>query len=287
MTWPPSEKIALRHAFTRDQIVAAEGIERADRREAYLGTEPALAQALGIRAERVGSADVLIMNAADVPMFNRVAGIGVEMPATENQLEEAFEIFRAAGVPRFFVDLSPAARPIFLADWIGSRGLAIDNNWVKLIREAHPVPSVFTPVRIEEIGREHAQEFGTIVQLVFELPERMSRWAESMVGRARRRHFMAFDRGKPIATAGMYVEGEWASLGYAAVLPAWRGRGVQAALIAVRIRAAREAGCRWLSMDTAEDTLERPSYSLRNAQKMGFEVVYLRPNYVGMTNSAT
>jgi len=94
---------------------------------------------------------------------------------------------------------------------------------------------------------------------------------------------MAFDRDKPIGTAGLYIEGEWASFGYAAVIPEARGRGVQAALIATRIRAAREAGCRWLSMETAEETLEKPSYSLRNARKMGFEVAYMRPNYIGMT----
>jgi hypothetical protein len=40
-------------------------------------------------------------------------------------------------------------------------------------------------------------------------------------------------------------------------------------------------GCRWLSMETAEETLEKPSYSLRNARKMGFEILYLRPNYLG------
>ena len=32
---------------------------------------------------------------------------------------------------------------------------------------------------------------------------------------------------------------------------------------------------------SAEETLEKPSYSLRNARKMGFEMAYLRPNYLG------
>ena len=78
----------------------------------------------------------------------------------------------------------------------------------------------------------------------------------------------------------------WAEFGYAAVLPEARGRGIQAALIAARIRAARDSGCKWISMETAEETLEKPSYSFRNARKMGFEVVYLRPNYLGLTESS-
>ena len=227
--------------------------------------------------------DVLIVTAADILMFNRAAGLGVETPATEGQLDEVIARFHAARVPRFFIDVSPAARPLLLTDWIAGRGYPLRNNWVKLTREVGPVPWALPDPRIKEIGVEHADEFARIIQGAFGLPERIGPWMRLLVGRPRRRLFMAFDRDKPIGTAGLYIEGEWASFGYAAVIPEARGRGVQAALIATRIRAAREAGCRWLSMETAEETLEKPSYSLRNARKMGFEVAYMRPNYIGTT----
>ncbi|HMI31854.1 MAG TPA: GNAT family N-acetyltransferase [Candidatus Limnocylindrales bacterium] len=236
-----------------------------------------------MRIERVGSADVLMTTAADVLMFNRVAGLGIDEPATEDELDEAIGRFHSAGVPRFFVDVSPAARPIHLSDWVMGRGLAIHNNYVKLTREVDRVPVAPTFARIQEIGAEHAEAFGKIIRSVFDLPEAMSGWAASLVGRPRRRCFMAFDRDKPIGTAAMYFDGEWDEFGYAAVIPEARGRNLQSALIATRIRAARESGCRWVSMETAEETLEKPSYSLRNARKMGFEVAYLRPNYLGKT----
>ena len=287
MTFPPGANVAVRKTITREHIVAAERIERADRRDAFHAATPEIAEEFGMRIESVGGADLLMMTRADVSMFNRIAGIGVEMPATEGQLNEALRRFRDAHVARFFVDVSPASRPIALTDWITSRGLAIENNWVKLTREVEPVPTARTSARIEEIGREHALEFGKIVQQVFELPERLSAWADSMVGRPRRRHFMAFDGDKPIATASIYIEKEWASFGYAAVIPQARGRGVQAALIAARIKAARESGCKWLSIDANEETLEKPSYSLRNAKKMGFEVAYMRPNYLGTSPRTT
>jgi len=269
--------------LTREQVVAAERVERADWRDAYCSVGPELADAFGMRFERIGGADLLILTSVDMLMFNRVSGLGVETPATEAQLDEAIGRFRAAGVPRFFIDVSPAARPILLTDWIAGRGYAIHNNWVKLTREIEPVPAAFTTARIAEIGREHAHDYGRIVQIVFGLPDTMAEWASGHVGRPGRRHFMAYERDKPVGTAGLYVEGEWGEFGYAAVLPEARGRGIQAALIARRIRAARESGCRWLSMETAEETLEKPSYSLRNAKRMGFEVAYLRPNYLGTT----
>jgi len=275
--------VASRKVLTREHVVAAERIERADWRDAYCSVGPDLAEEFGMRFERIGGADLLILTAVDMLMFNRVSGLGVEIPATEEQLDEAIDRFREAGVARFFIDVSPAARPILLTDWITGRGYAIHNNWVKLTREVEPVPMAFTTARIAEIGREHAQDYGRIVQTVFGLPDRMADWASAHVGRPGRRHFMAFERDKPVGTAGLYMEGEWCEFGYAAVLPEARGRGIQAALIASRIRAARESGCRWLSMETAEETLEKPSYSLRNAKKMGFEVAYLRPNYLGTT----
>jgi GNAT superfamily N-acetyltransferase len=228
-----------------------------------------------------------MMTNVDLLMFNRVTGLGVETPATEELVDRAIGRFRKAGVPRFFVDVSVAARPIQLTDWITGRGLSLHNNWVKLTRQADSVPNTFTTAQIKEIGREHADHFGRIVQIVFQMPERLADWAAALVGRPGRRHFMAFERNKPVGTAALYCQDDWAEFGYAAVLPDSRGRGIQAALIAARIRAAREAGCKWISMETAEETLEKPSYSLRNARKMGFETMYLRPNYLGTTASST
>jgi len=284
MTWPPDTNFETRRALTREHLVAAERIERADWRDAYLSASPEMSDAFGMRFTRLdGAVDVLQMTKLDMLMFNRVVGLGVEEPATEELLDQAIALFHEAGVPRFFLDVSPAARPIFLNDWIAERGLSLFNSWVKLTREVDPVPQAFTTTHIAEVGPDRAADFGRIVQIVFGLPEHMADWAAQLVGRKGRRLFMAFERNKPVGVAGLYCENEWAEFGYAAVLPEARGLGIQAALIATRIRAARESGCRWLSMETAEETLEKPSYSLRNARKMGFEVAYLRPNYLGTT----
>jgi GNAT superfamily N-acetyltransferase len=286
MAWPPGSNVTTPRALTRDRIVAAERIERADWRDAYASASADVTAEFGIRAARLGHVDVLQMTKLDLLMFNRVAGLGVDEPATEDQLDETIRLFQEARVPRFFLDVSPAARPIFLHDWIQARGLSLFNNWVKLTRDAEPAPQALTTARIAEVGPDRAADFGRIVQVVFGLPEGLRPWLTGLAGRSGRRQFMAFERDKPVGVAGLYTEGDWAELGYAAVLPEARGLGIQAALIAARARAARDMGCRWLSMETAEETLEKPSYSLRNARRMGFEIVYLRPNYLGTMGSA-
>jgi len=287
MTWPHGTHIPVRIPVTREYLHAAEAIERADWCEAYRSVDPVAAGAFGIRLERLDTVDLLMMTQVDLLMFNRITGLGVETPATEELLDRAIGRFVEAGVPRFFVDVSPAARPIDLTDWIAGRGLSLYNNWVKLTRQVDPIPNAFTTARIKEIGREHADDFGRIIQIVFQMPDRLAGWAAALVGRPGRRHFMAFERDKPVGTAALYCDGDWTEFGYAAVLPEARGKGIQAALIAARIKAARESGCKWISMETAEETLEKPSYSFRNARKMGFEAMYLRPNYLGTTTSST
>lgn len=283
MAWPPGSNIASRHPISRDHLVAAEAIERADWRDAYRSATPDLAAAFGMRFDPIDGADVLQMTNLDMPMFNRVLGLGVEEPATEDQLDRAIERYESARVPRFFIEVSPTARPIFINDWIGERGFSLFNSWVKLTRDVNPVPQAFTTARIVEVTPDRAQDFARVVQTVFGLPEKLAPWAAGLVGRPNRRQFLALEHEKPVGVAALYFEGPWAEFGYAAVLPEARGGGLQAALIAARIRAARELGCRWISMETAEETLEKPSYSLRNARKMGFEVAYLRPNYLGTT----
>src|SRR5437868_7647674 len=198
MTWPPGSGIAQRRALTRDHLAASESIERADWRDAYRAASPEMAAAFGMRVATLGTVDVLQMSKVDMLMFNRVVGLGVEEPATEELLDQAIQLFRDAGVPRFFLDLSPAARPIFLNGWVAERGLSLFNSWVKLTREVDPVPQAFTTTRIAEVGPDRAADFGRIVQVVFRLPEPMAAWAAALVGRTGRRQFMAFERDKPV-----------------------------------------------------------------------------------------
>ena len=83
-----------------------------------------------------------------------------------------------------------------------------------------------------------------------------------------------------MAGGALYLHGEYATLTFAATLPAFRGQGAQAALIARRFQEAAMAGCRWMLTETAEDTPSRPAPSFRNMRRYGFNIAYPRPNYL-------
>jgi GNAT superfamily N-acetyltransferase len=266
----------------RPSMVAAhETIEESAETDWFRAASPSIVASTGLEVEDLGSAHLYLMPQVDVLMFNRAVGIGIERPATEDDIDRIVARYQGAGVSRFLLSISPAARPDSIAAWLEARGFRRHNAWVKLHREAERVPEIATAgLRIEEIGPERALEFGKIVQSGFSMTDVAGEWIALTVGRMGWRHYLALDGGTAVGAAAMYMKGAWAWFGFAATLEEARGRGAQRALIARRITDAHVAGVRWLSIETAEDTPERDAPSFRNVVRQGFRVAYLRPNWL-------
>lgn len=268
------------HFFSPELALALEQIEVDVWGDLYRLATPEEGAGLGLHVSKHASATVFAASGLDVLGFNRVVGLGVTVPATEAHLDAVIARYEAAGVRRFFVQVSPAAMPPALFDWLRARGFVHYNNWVKLVRGVEHPPEVETGLRIEEIGMERAETFGLIVAAGFGWPSLVQRLLVRFVGRPGWRHYLAYEGTTPVAAAGLYVDGAYGYLGPAATLSAYRGRGAQQALIARRIRDAAALDCSALVTETAEDRPGREAPSFRNMRRAGFEVAYLRPNYL-------
>jgi GNAT superfamily N-acetyltransferase len=77
----------------------------------------------------------------------------------------------------------------------------------------------------------------------------------------------------------VFVDGEVAELS-GATEPAFRGRGAQTALIAVRIDAARKAGARWVATEAGHPAPGQDGTSLNNMLRADLRVLYVRQNWV-------
>jgi GNAT superfamily N-acetyltransferase len=268
-------------SLTDELIAAHERIESKAEADWFHAASPAIVASTGLAVETIGSVGILLMAKVDVLMFNRAVGIGLREPATEALVDRIVARYRAAGVSRFLVPVSPAARPGTIPDWIEARGFRRHNAWVKLHRDAEPVPPVETAgLRLEEIGPERGLAFGRVVQAGFSMMDLAAEWIALTVGRRGWRHYLALDGAAPVGAAAMYLDGDWGWFGFAATLEEARGRGAQSALIARRVADAHAAGCRWLSIETAEDTPDRDAPSFRNVTRQGFRVAYVRPNWL-------
>lgn len=216
----------------------------------------------------------------DVLALNRVVGFGLEQGDAVNSIAQLIELYANVHAQRFFVQLSPGGRSSALGRALEAHGFRHHNNWVKLFRDASPPPPVTTGLEIREVATNEATVFGTIVARCFGWPDETIAWIGALVGQPGWHHYFACDGDAPVGTAALFAQRGSAWLDFASTLPAYRGHGVQSALLARRIRHAAELGCRRLVVETAEQTPERGAPSYRNTRRFGFQAAYVRPNYL-------
>ena len=211
------------------------------------------------------------------PMLNQIVGLGVDEPATEAALDEALA---AIGEDvSCYVAVSPDARPTALKDWLRERGLEPGWGWMGFRRGVDDPAPAATSLRIERVGEAEAAAFGQVVATGYGLPPAVAPWAATACALGWD-CWLALDGDEPAAAAGLYVAEGVGYLGFAATLPEHRGKGGQNALLAVRIRHAREAGCDVVVTETGERRDELPSNSYRNILRAGFTESAVRENWL-------
>ncbi len=263
-----------------NSIRAMEECERAAWGDFYRAADPDTARNAGIQVHDSDTGLVAIAASANVLGLNRVLGLGIRTPATKDAVLTMTEHFRSAGVPRFFVQLSPAARPEGFGATLEDLGFRHYNNWVRLERSTDDPPAADTPLAIREIDRTHATDFGAIVAECLDWPPEIAPVVAATVGRPGWKHFMAFAGDVPAATGALFAAGGVAWIDFAATREAYRGHGAQKALAVRRIREAASLGCRTVIVETAQPKPERSALSFLNMLKLGFQEAYLRPNYI-------
>jgi len=232
------------------------------------------------QAEETGAGWLLAAPPADLLLFNRLVGCGVERAARRDDVRDAVARLRDAGVHNYGVQVSPAAQPFELTAWLGDEGLVPHDRWAKMFRGDDPAAPARTDLEIREVARRHADAFASVVAAGFGMPPAFHPWLAALVGRPQWRPYLAWDGDTPVAGAALFVQGDVGWLGVASTLPAARRRGAQGALMARRIEDGRALGCRWFVTETGEDTPERPNPSFRNMLRSGFALGYHRANYM-------
>ncbi len=199
-----------------------------------------------VEVRRFGRATAtLSAKLAVVEWYNRVVGLELQ---DARAIPEILAFFRTRGIRARF-EIGPAVLTSALA-----LQLAVERVGVERIETVvHApiealVPARATVVLVRPSPFEELDLFLELWARGFALPE----FLMSDVKRMRAAWFSVpgFERyvalldGEPIACGGLYVHGDIGYLCVSATLPAARGRGAQAALIARRWRDAAAAGCR-------------------------------------------
>jgi len=202
--------------------------------------------------------------------LTHIVGAGVNGPVAPADLD-AVERFYAARDAEPVFELSPLADEAFLA-LLQERGYRItqfENTLVVNLLAPPPPPAAATrliePVEDRDWAQLAARGFFSRDEITAE---------EAAIGGPFARHtraYVAEVEGQPVATASLWLHDEIAFFLTDSTLPAYRGRGLQPALIQQRLIDAIAAGARYA---TAGTTINSPSQT--NYLRHGFRVLYTK-----------
>jgi len=219
-------------------------------------------------------------------LFNRALGLGLSEPATEVTLDEIDDFFTGQGLA-YGIPLTPSAEPRELPECLEARGFRQGYAWTKFARGAEPPARRETDLRVEELGADQADIFADVFVRAYGTPEVTRPLLARIPGTDGWHCFAAFDGKTSAATGALFVAGSVGWLGAAGTLPEFRHRGAQGALLAARIEAGIEAGCKTLVTETGAPIEGRPGNSYRNLERAGFEPLYVRKNYLSSEEADT
>jgi GNAT superfamily N-acetyltransferase len=212
-------------------------------------------------------------------MLNRAIGLGLDGSPSAGDLDAIGRWFDTRGVD-LHVQVAPLATKARLECLLGGSGFEPSYRWMKFVRGLEPPPDVSSAVEVRPLEQDESELFGRLVATGFGLPEDVAEWLAPIPKRAGWRCYLALDEGRPAGAAGMYLSAGAVWFGFGTVLPAHRGKGVQRAFFAARIRDALELGAELLVTETGERVGPKPDYSYANMLASGFQEVYLRSSFV-------
>ncbi len=208
--------------------------------------------------------------------ISEARGLGMAGKVTEDDIEQLEAFYHSRG-DSIRMEVCPLA-DLSLHQLLAKRGYRVLEFRNTLARSIAPGEifrvenqSVTTrPAGISESqlwGETVGRGFAEHLELTPELIDIMSCWVHSSIGAC----YLAQVNGEPAGGGAVAVHEGMALLGGASTLPAFRNRGIQTALIWVRLAHAAAAGC-----ELAVTTTQPGSTSQRNCERQGFRVVYTR-----------
>lgn len=157
--------------------------------------------------------------------------------------------------------------------WLGARGYRLssffNNCYVREVRTIEP--EIPAGVEVREAAKLEDWLEASRASWGFPHPVHSPLFAQVALQRPRAHSFIVWMEGKPVAVAGLSFRDGLALLNGAATAPAYRGRGIQRALLETRLARAAREGC-----DLAAVTASPGSQSARNIERLGFRLAYTR-----------
>lgn len=259
----------------------AEGAEIAGWTSMFKAPPPDFRAATGMAVEEFGDGVVgLVCKAIPIPLFNRVMGMGVWADAGESLLDAINDRYRMAAVHSFALQLCPAARLGAIEERIRQRGFKRGGDWAKCVRGSRPPATIQTTLRVEPASADNRATYAQTIGESFGMPASLAPFLGATVDAPDWRSYLSYDRDEPVGCGALHIENGVGWLGGGGTIPAARKRGSQGAVMARRLADGVALGCTRFVTETGAETPEQPNPSLHNMLRAGFELAYLRTDWL-------
>jgi hypothetical protein len=240
---------------------------------------------LGLAVARRGGLVCLSSSEVSGALFTRALGFGTFVPATQRAVDVAMRHYASLGLPARFEVLYPAVGrdAVRLLERNGFHREAGDFEVHVLEPRMPPIVRDIPGLRVERVPRADAIRYARLASAGFDSKGRIGRVFERGWVRQLRtgRHVVAFvgRAGRaPAATGVLVVSGPAAGLYSGSVMPRFRGRDFQNAMISARVRYGYDRGLRLFYAMT-----EPESASARNLRDEGFRTRFEARRFVRET----
>jgi GNAT superfamily N-acetyltransferase len=262
----------------------------ADRTEArawadwFTAIHPELRSKFGFGVCTVADATLLIAPRLPMSLFNRAIGLGMTRPVSAEDLDAVVHTFVDAGCSTFGVAWGPYSQPAALAPRFDVLFPAPSQrlHMAKMVRGTTPPPAATSDLRIVAVDRSLVGEADRALTRTYDAPF-LAGILAPLFWRPRWHLYAALDRDAVVGVAALHLDGTSAWLGMAAVLPEYRRRGGQRALMVQRINDAIVAGAVRIFTETDEPSKAGANPSLNNMERCGFRKIATRTSFIGPT----
>ena len=233
------------------------------------------AAAAGFKMDIVEDGEIALASSTDLPgpAFNSALGL-VRLPNMLSMATDFFDAHNTTGYLWFEGPPWPGAVPFMEGDVIGAN--VTDESVVRALADSTtPEGVIIRRIERGEVDAYNAVRSGD--RAAGGVSDGTNPWPlvyEQLAKTHARQLYVAEVDGVAVANASLHVSAGTGWLRGALTAPEARGRGIQTALIATRIRAAIEAGCDLVGADA-----EPGGVSARNLMKMGLRRLGGQNNY--------
>lgn len=245
---------------------------------AFFMCDPASVRRMGMALARRGGIVCLSCREAPIALLHRAIGMGTLGPATQAALDGVLRRYDGLALPPR-VEAPEGIAPRSLVGLLERNGFRQEDEVHHVhVLETDRAPSApaIDGLRIEPVTRRGAAEFGRLIREGFEVDGAIGDFFDRASAAAVRRMppsdvvaLVARIDGRAAGTGMLWCSPRVGGLYSGSVLAAFRGRGIQLALIAERVRVGLARRRRIFTSQTAGDDA-----SAHNLRDMGFRLLY-------------